>query len=89
MKLQLDYHFTYKNTLRFLLLHKLGSSNNTYNLPSINKLIFFFSLRKLEDLDSSEVYNYLYLFKYFFGKNAFLTKNKSYFVLGKCIIILM
>jgi hypothetical protein len=83
MKLQLDYHFTYKHTTRLLLLHKLNYKNNTYNLPIINKLIFFFALRKLEDLDSAEIYNYLYLFKYFFGKNAFLTKNKSYFVLGK------
>lgn len=83
MKLHLDFHFTYKHTLRLLLLHKLGYKHNTYNLPLLKKLKFFFSLRKLEDLDSTEIYNYLYLFKYFFGRSAFLTKNKSYFVLGK------
>jgi hypothetical protein len=66
-----------------LLLHKLGYKKNIYTIPSINKLVFFFSLKKLEDLDSPEIYNYLYLFKYFFGRSAFLTKNKSYFVLGK------
>jgi hypothetical protein len=82
MKLEIDLYFTYKYTLRFLLLQKLNS-NNTYNLPKIQKLKFYFLLRKIEDLDSPEIYNYLYLFRYFFGKNAYLAKNKSYFVLGK------
>jgi len=83
MKLNIDLFFTYKYTIRFLLLHKLGYDYNTYNLPKISKLILFFSLNKLEDIDSLEIYNYFYLFKYFFGQKAFLTKTKSYFSLGK------
>ena len=40
-------------------------------------------LYKIEDLDSIEIYNYLYLFKQFFGRKAFLSKIKTQFKLGK------
>lgn len=46
------------------------------------KLSFSFSLSKLEDIDDVQVYNYIYLFKFFFGRRAFLTKLKSFFNLG-------
>jgi hypothetical protein len=83
MNLNIDFFFTYKYTLRFLLINKLGSINNTYNIPKIKKLIFYFSLKKLIDLDDVQIYNNFYLLKFFLGKNAFMSKNKNYFLLGK------
>ncbi len=52
-------------------------------IPSILKLKFFFNLVKLEDTDDVQIYNYLYLFKYFFGKRAYLSRIKSFFNIGK------
>lgn len=83
MKINLDLFFTYKYTLRFILIQKLGNKYNTYTIPDISKLIFYFSLNKLEDLDSIEIYNYFYLFNHFFGRKAYLSKTKSQFSLGK------
>jgi len=78
-----DLFFTYKYTLRFILINKYGTLLNTYNIPKINKLLFFFSFKKLEDLDDIELYNCFYLFKFFFGRNAFFSKTKSSYFLGK------
>jgi len=52
-------------------------------LPRILKLQFFFVLRQLEDVDEAQIYNYFYVFKYFFGVAAYLTKTKSFFNVGK------
>jgi hypothetical protein len=82
--LNLDYNFTYKNSIKLLVLLKLNPKNfNTvYSIPYLSKLNFFFSLSKSTDKDNISIYNYFYLFKFFFGKNAFLSKYKSYFNLG-------
>ena len=79
--LNIDFYFTYKNTLRFLLLLKLNSLKyiNTYNLPILSKLKIFFSLSKFLDKDNISIYNYFYLFKFFFGRNAFLSKYKNFY----------
>ena len=82
--LNLDYYFTYKNSVKFLTLLKLNPKNcdAIYSSPFISKLNFFFSLSKITDKDNVAIYNYFYLFKFFFGKNAFLSKYKSHFNLG-------
>lgn len=61
-----------------LLMNKL-----TFQIPTILKLSLFFNLIKLEDIDEVQIYNYLYLFKYFFGKRAYLSRVKSFFNVGK------
>lgn len=83
MSVSKDLLFTYKYTLRFLLINKIGLLYNTYNLPEINKIIFYFSFKKLEDLDDVQIFNSFYLFKFFFGRKAFFSKQKSFFYLGK------
>lgn len=83
MILNIDFLFTYKYTIRFLLINKLGYIKNTYSVPKIKKLIFYFSLKKLIDLDDVQIYNNFYLIKFFLGKKAFISKNKNYFLLGK------
>lgn len=79
----IEYNFFYKQVIRHILIQKLNICININNVPCINKMMFFFILSKIEDLDDVQIYNYLYLFKYFFGKSAFLTKIKSFFNLGK------
>lgn len=83
MKLNIDFFFTYRYTLRFLLLNKLGNIVNIYEIPKIKKIIFLFSLKKLEELDDVQIYNSFYFFKFFLGRNAFFSKTKSSFSLGK------
>ncbi len=82
--IEFDHFFTYKNSLRFLTILKLGKLyyKNTYNIPFLLKLSFFFSLSKILDKDNISILNYFYLFKFFFGKNAYLSKYKSYYNLG-------
>lgn len=79
-----DYNFAYKNTLRFLIILKLSNlyTKNTFSIPCLYKLSFFFSLSKAVDKDNISILNYFYLFKFFFGKNAFLSKYKSHYNLG-------
>lgn len=81
--LKVDFNFFYKNSIRSLLLYKLNNIDNTYSLPSIDKLLLFFPLTKIEDVDHVQGYNYAYLFRFFFGKRAFFTREKSFFNLGK------
>lgn len=44
--------------------------------------MMFFSLTNLEDINDVQVYNYVYLFKFFFGLRAFISRFKSSFALG-------
>lgn len=80
---KVDYNFFYKNTVRNILMNKINNVYNTHSIPSISKILFTFSLNRIDDTDSVRVYNYLYLFKFFFGKIAYLTRLKSYYSLGK------
>lgn len=51
-----DYYFYYKYNLRFLLLLKHGNIRNSYLIPNIMKMVLFFSLYKVEDLDDVQCY---------------------------------
>lgn len=86
---KVDYFFFYKYILRNILLLKLFSITNTYAIPLFKKLLLFFSLTNIADVDDVQIYNYLYLFKYFFGRRAFLTRRSSLFSLGNGLIHLM
>lgn len=79
----LDLHFSYKYNFRFLLVQKLGNINNTFRNILIQKLFLYFVFTKLEDIHELELFNTFYLFKYFFGWNAFFSKTKSRFSLNK------
>lgn len=81
--LKVDYNFFYKQIVRNILMNKLNIVTNQYNIPQIEKLTYFFILSRIVDVDDAQIYNYVYLFKYFFGKTAYLTKIKSFFILGK------
>lgn len=79
--MKFDLLFYYKYNLRFILINKF-SLININEIPNFKKLLLFFSVQKLEDLSRSDIYNYAYLFKFFFGFRAFLSNYKSYFSLG-------
>jgi len=77
-----DSFFFQKYTNRLILMHKLGSVLNHHSIPQLIKIVCFFIFSKIEDIHRVELYNCLYLFKFFFGRRAFLTKYKSFFSLG-------
>lgn len=77
-----DYKFYYLYSIRTIMINKYFKINNVLSIPKITKLLFFFQLSKIEDLDDAQLYNYVYLFKYFFGRRAFFTKIKSFFNVG-------
>lgn len=82
MFLQSDLFFSYKHTLRFLLIHKCGYFSNTFQLPNIKYLYLYFTLNDITDIDDVSSFNYFYLFKFFFGRKAFFSKVVSVFHLG-------
>src|SRR3546814_12318997 len=52
-------------------------TKNNFLIPNLNKIICYFPLKNLEDLDDVRVYNYFYFFKFFFGFRAFFIGYKS------------
>lgn len=82
MPINVDYYFFYKYLIRFINIHKLNIFTNTYSVIFLKKIIMHFFVINLEDLDNIQSYNYIYFFKFFFGRKAYLTKLKSRFSLG-------
>lgn len=78
-----DYVFFYKLTVRSLMIYKFKSIINTHSVPLISKLVLFFSLINIEDLHMVQGYNYAYLFRFFLGRKTYLSRQKSFFNLGK------
>lgn len=78
-----DCSFNYRHMVRFLLVHKADVFFSTFELPFLKKLIFFFSVIDLGDLEDPRVFNYYYLLRFFFGSKAFFTSFKSKFLLGR------
>lgn len=80
--INIDYPFTYKNSLRLIVMLKLGLlyNNNTYNVPFLSKLKFFFSLSNSVDKDNISIYIiFIYL-------NFFLVKMHFYLSINHIII---
>ena len=66
-----DYSFYFKNTIRFVLLHKIGYLLNTYDIPYIKKLLFFFAVTRLEDIDDVQGYITCIYLSFFLGAVLF------------------
>jgi hypothetical protein len=75
MILTIDYYFNYKNTIRFLLIQKLSKIQNTYNIPKIQKIIYYFFFNKIEDLNDVELYNSFYYLNFFLEEKFFLQRH--------------
>lgn len=69
--LKIDSSFNINNLIRFIMLHKI-QIKNSFLIPKFSKIVCYFSLKNLEDLDDVKIYNYFYFFKFFLGYNAFV-----------------
>lgn len=79
----IDFHLVYRHVTRTLLIMKSPCITNTMLVPQLDQLSLRFPLLRVLTLSDRQSYNYLYLFKFFFGRRGFLIKLKSYFSLGK------
>lgn len=77
-----DYFSIYKSIIRNIIIRKHNIIFNSNQIPCIIRLVYSFRLHKLENLDDVQIYNYLYFFKFFFGRRGSLTKYKAFFNLG-------
>lgn len=65
-----DLSFNYKYVYRYVLIHKLIKEiNNTYSIPFISNMFFYVSFFKLIDLDTVNIFNYIYLLNFFLVEN--------------------
>jgi len=79
----LDLFFYYKNITRFILFLKKSSLKYAnINILEIKKLIVYFNLKNIIDLNNLSISNYYYFFKYFFGKIPFFSSYKYSFKLN-------
>jgi len=79
----MDLFHHYRNILRFYLIASSKALANTYAFPFLEKVVLFFSIQQLQDLEDPRIYNYFYLLRFFFGRKAFVSNYKSAFILGK------
>lgn len=77
-----DIQFTYKNTIRNILINNFGFFENTFEIPEIARISALIKIRHLEMLDDPKIFNYFYLFKFFFGVKPYYSKIASTFNLG-------
>ena len=74
----LDYYYHYKNTGRFILCLKYSSNFFYYtNILELNKLVLFYDIVNINDLNNSNLLSHLFFFKYYFGVVPFFS-NYSY-----------
>jgi len=79
----LDFFFYYKNVIRYLLFLKKSIFKYTYiNILEIKKLIVYFNIKNIIDLNNLSISNYYYFFKYFFGKTPFFSSYSYSFKLN-------
>ena len=78
-----DTRFHYSNVVRAQLILKNFIIKSNYTIPMLNKLNIYFAVRKLENRDHPKIYNYLFLFRFFFGLSGYITNYNSIFILNK------
>jgi hypothetical protein len=78
-----DNYMFYRNSVRLVPRCKGRDSDNINHIANSDKILSFLPVNKIDDVDDVRIYNYIYLYKFFLGKRAFLTKHKSFFNLGK------
>lgn len=78
-----DFFFYYKYTVRYILF--LEKNNYKFLLTDIlelNKIVIYFNICNLTDLNNLSISNYYFFFKYFFGKIPFFFNYKYTFKLN-------
>jgi hypothetical protein len=78
-----DFFFYYKYVIRFILsLKKSKTSFKSTNILKLEKVIVFFDLKNIIDINNLSISNYYFFFKYFFGKIPFFYNYKYVFKLN-------
>jgi hypothetical protein len=78
-----DLFFHYKYVCRFLLIQKIGYLTlSTHHISEIAKVVAFFSVKDLVDLEDLRNSNYFFLLKFYFGRRAFVLNYKTEFSLN-------
>lgn len=67
-----NFYFYYKYCIRHVLLNKLISFTNIYNIPYIKRLVFFFSASHLEDLSDPQLYIIFTFLNFFLAVSHFV-----------------
>lgn len=82
MLADVDYFFIYKHLVRFLLVHKTNVLVNSFQLPCLESLVIFIRLQNVIYMEDSYFFNYIYLFRFFYGNRSFFSRYKAFFSLG-------
>jgi hypothetical protein len=78
-----DFFFYYKYVIRFILFLKKSKTNfKSTNILKLEKVIVFFDLKNIIDINNLSISNYYFFFKYFFGKIPFFYNYKYVFKLN-------
>lgn len=83
--LSLDFFFHYRNIIRFSFCKKFYILNS-FLIPFLNKLLLFFNIKNLDDINSLAISNCFYLIKFFFGRRLFIVRFFTKFNLGSYYI---
>lgn len=78
-----DLCFYYFITLKQLWYLKFKFLNKMQFLPLLKSLWLVFSVQRLEQLDHPRIFNYVYLFAFFFGRRALVSGYRPAFALGR------
>lgn len=78
-----DLFFYSKNYNRYIYFLKFSKGRYHFiNLLKLQKIIYFFNIKDLTELNNQSVLSYLFFFKYYFGVVPFLNNYKHYFKLN-------
>src|SRR3954465_9222847 len=83
-----DYNFYYKHIGRFILYLKYSLKIfHNKNIIGFNKLIFFFNILNINDINNINILSHIFFFKYYFGTMPFFTNylyklklNANYYI---------
>lgn len=76
-----DIFFYYYTVLRQVFTFRFYRL--CFLLPVFTGLLIFFPVRNLQELNHPRIFNYAYLFRFFFGRRSFVNEYTSFFNLGK------
>lgn len=78
-----DLFFYYKYTARFIFFLKKSNVKFYFSdILQLNKIVIYFNINNLTDLNNLSISNYYFFFKYFFGKIPFFFNYKYTFKLN-------
>jgi len=78
-----DFFFYYKYVIRFILfLKKSKAKFKSTDILKLEKVVVFFDLKNITDINNLSISNYYFFFKYFFGKIPFFYNYKHSFKLN-------